>query len=150
MVLPSYEEKKLWLKEMIPVLSPVGRTLVFVATKVGCEMLASFLRDANPSIRIETLHGDKHSSDRQAALRAFEKGQLSALLATDVASRGLDQDCATVVNFDPPKNLDILVHRIGRAGRLAKDEQDFRSGNAYTLLTTKDADFAQVLLNSFE
>lgn len=57
---------------------------------------------------------------------------------------------SSVVCFDPAKNLDTHIHRIGRAGRLAKDEQNYRKGTAYTLLTPKDANFAHVLMNAFE
>jgi ATP-dependent RNA helicase DDX42 len=60
----------------------------------------------------------------------------SALIATDVAARGLDvANVSTVVNFNPAKNLDSHVHCIGRAGRLPKEEH--REGVAYTLLTQK-------------
>lgn len=149
MVLPSYEKKRAWLLEMLPVLSQVGRTLVFVATRNECEELAQVMRQ-NHSMRIETLHGEKHQSDRNAALRAFSRGELDALIATDVASRGLDvKNVSTVVNFDPAKNLDAHVHRIGRAGRLSKDDKH-NKGVAYTLLTSKNADFALVLANAFE
>lgn len=151
MVLPSYEAKKQWLTEMVPVLAGVGRTLIFVATKGDCEVVAGVIRESHPSLVIETLHGDKHPSDRQSALKAFARGQLSALIATDVASRGLDvANVSTVINFDPAKNLDIHVHRVGRAGRLEKENQQHKKGVAYTLLTKKNADFANVLMNAFE
>ncbi|KAI2510732.1 DEAD box helicase-like protein [Fragilaria crotonensis] len=151
MILPNVEAKKAWLQQMLPILVDVGLTLVFVATRVECEALAEAIRESNPSnLKLATLHGDKHATDRQDALRAFTKGQVSALIATDVAARGLDTNVATVISFDPAKNLDVHVHRIGRAGRLAKDEQEYREGTAYTLLTKKDADFAHVLMNSFE
>ena len=151
MVLPSFDAKKQWIKQMVPVLADVGRTLVFVATRVDCETLADIVRGADQSLVIETLHGDKHASDRQTALRAFAKGKLSALIATDVASRGLDiANVSTIVNFDPAKNLDIHTHRVGRAGRLSKDDQKHTEGTAYTLLTGKNADFAHVLMGSFE
>ena len=77
MVLPSYNDKKTWLKEMVPVLAQVGRTLVFVAKRSDCEEIAEMLRQQ--SLRIETLHGEKHQSDRNASLRAFAKGDLDAL-----------------------------------------------------------------------
>ena len=149
MVLPTFAAKKDWIVEMLPILSQVGRTLIFVATRTECEELAETVRAKSPALRIETLHGEKHQSDRNAALRAFSKGDLSALIATDVASRGLDvSNVSTVVNFDPAKNLDAHVHRIGRAGRLAKDKHN--KGVAYTLLTHKNADFAHILMNAFE
>lgn len=82
MVLPNFEAKRAWMTEMVPILGGIGQTLVFVATRDDCETLASAIRQANSSLIVETLHGDKHSSGRQAALRAFEKGRLSALIAT--------------------------------------------------------------------
>jgi ATP-dependent RNA helicase DDX42 len=148
MVLPSYQAKKEWLLEMLPILSQVGRTLVFVATRNECEELALIMREKQ-SLQVETLHGEKHQSDRNASLRAFSNGENTALIATDVAARGLDvQNVSTVVSFDPAKNLDAHVHRIGRAGRLSKDKQN--KGVAYTLLTPKNADFAHVLVNAFQ
>ena len=150
LVLPDRDAKKAFLLEMLPTLQSVGRTLVFVATRESCETLANSVRDKIPDMKIDTLHGDKHQSDRNAALRAFTNGKIQVMIATDVASRGLDvPQVATVLNFDPPKNLDAHVHRIGRAGRLSKDN-DQQTGTAYTLLTTKDADFAHVLSNAFE
>jgi ATP-dependent RNA helicase DDX42 len=152
MVLPDFQAKKEWLQQMLPVLVNVGLTLVFVATRIDCESVADVLRQPalSSNISIATLHGDKHTSDRQKVLKGFMKGQVNVLVATDVAARGIDINVATVVCFDPAKNLDTHVHRIGRAGRLAKNDQEYREGNAYTLLTAKDADFAQVLLNAFE
>lgn len=150
MVLPSPQAKTEFLLEMLPELAQVGRALVFVATRDGCESLAAAVRQRHgSSLGIETLHGDKHQSGRNAALRAFASGDTPVLIATDVAARGLDvADIATVLNYDPAKTLDAHVHRIGRAGRLSKDHQGV--GSAYTLLTSKNADFAHVLMNALE
>lgn len=149
MVLPNEQAKLTFLLEMLPTLMGVGRTIVFVATREGCERLVTRVRERLPDLAVDSLHGDKHQSDRNAALRAFRKGQISVLIATDVAARGLDvPQVATVLNFDPPKNLDSHVHRIGRAGRLQDNAQ--QKGSAYTLLTPKNADFANVLRGAFE
>ena len=148
MVLPNDSAKREFLMEMLPSFADVGRTLVFVATRDGCEDIAGLIRERSPTICVDTLHGDKHQSSRNAALKAFSRGELKVLIATDVASRGLDvPSVATVVNFDAAKNLDSHVHRCGRAGRLSKDSQ--KTGAAYTLLTRKDADFAHVLKDAF-
>ena len=62
---------------------------------------------------------------------------------------GLDiPNVQTVLSFDPAKNLDSHVHRVGRAGRLSNDQQ--QSGSAYTLLTPRNADFASVLRSAFQ
>lgn len=149
MVLPNEDAKRAFLLEMLPIFQDVGRTIVFVATREGCETLATLVRKRLPEFAVDTLHGDKHQSDRNAALRAFTKGRIAVMIATDVAARGLDvPQVATVLNFDPGKNLDGHVHRIGRAGRLKDNEQ--QTGSAYTLLTPRNADFAHVLRGAFE
>jgi ATP-dependent RNA helicase DDX42 len=149
MVLPNEDAKRAFLLEMLPIFQDVGRTIVFVATREGCETLATLVRKRLPEFAVDTLHGDKHQSDRNAALRAFTKGRIAVMIATDVAARGLDvPQVATVLNFDPAKNLDGHVHRIGRAGRLKDNEQ--QTGSAYTLLTPWNADFAHVLRGAFE
>ena len=137
------------------------QTLVFVATKEGCDRLVSQLQTALPTLSVAVLHGDKHASDRTATIRAFAKGRVSTLIATDVASRGLDiPRVSTVVNFHAAKNYDTHVHRIGRAGRWSAREQLSSSqqqqqqqqvgGIAYTLLTPHNAAFANVLFNAWQ
>jgi superfamily II DNA/RNA helicase len=149
MVLPSIAAKMAFLCELLPDLAHVGRTIVFVATRESCESLAAMLRSAH--MVVDTLHGDKHQSDRTKALKAFSRGEIPILIATDVAARGLDvPQVATVLNYDPAKTLDAHVHRVGRAGRLSKDK-DQQVGSAYTLLLTpKNADFAHILQNAFQ
>lgn len=149
MCLPSTEAKQAFLKESLPTFCSVGRTIVFCATREGCEQLAQCLVEDCSIPPLQTLHGDKHPSDRKVALKAFSKGQVKLLIATDVAGRGLDiPQVATVINYDPAKNWDTHVHRIGRAGRLSEDGQ--QEGNAYTLLTPLNSDFAQTLLSAYQ
>ena len=65
-----------------------------------------------------TIHGAKSQKDRDYALEAFKKNNIKVLVATDVASRGLDiKDVRYVVNYDCPKTVEDYVHRIGRTGR---------------------------------
>lgn len=150
MVLKDEETKTQFLLEMLPSWAGVGRTLVFVATRVSCETTASRIRQSVAHIAVETIHGDRHQSSRTEALRSFKAGRVPVLVATDVASRGLDiPSVSTVVCYDPAKNLDTHVHRVGRAGRLAKDGEQKR-GTSYTLLTPRDHRFAQVLQRAFE
>ena len=67
------------------------------------------------------MHGDKSQSQREKALRRFHKGEVAALVATDVAARGIDVDDITqVVNFDAPEDRDTYVHRVGRTGRAGR------------------------------
>ncbi|KAG4189697.1 hypothetical protein ERO13_A08G239000v2 [Gossypium hirsutum] len=94
-------------------------TLVFVETKRGANELERWLsRNGFPAI---AMHGDKVQMEREQALRSFKSGATPILVATDVASRGLDiPHVAHVINFDMPKNIDDYVHRIGRTGRAGK------------------------------
>ena len=152
-VLPHEPAKEAFLIESLATFVSVGRTLIFCATREGVEALAQRLREQNDSILVETLHGDRHQSDRNHALKEFSKGRIKVLVATDVAGRGLDiPSVATVINYDPAKNLDTHVHRVGRAGRLSADSEDSQqqTGTAYTLLTPKQSDFAHVLRNAME
>ena len=67
------------------------------------------------------MHGDKSQSQREKALRRFHKGDVAALVATDVAARGIDVDDITqVVNFDAPEDRETYVHRVGRTGRAGR------------------------------
>ena len=169
MVVPSRDSKIQWLVEMLPILSPLGRCLVFVATRADCDFLAQMIQ-SSPSFEggaatatnntvIVSIHGDKDQRDRNSAIAQFKKQSQAILIATDVASRGLDiPDVVTVINFDAAKNIDSHVHRVGRAGRLSKDGDgndgvaggQHQRGVVYTLLTEKDSDFAQSLVEAFE
>jgi ATP-dependent RNA helicase RhlE len=96
-----------------------GRTLVFVRTKRGADRLAKRLR----AHRVEAvaMHGDKSQGQRERALARFESGDVHALIATDVAARGIDVEGVThVVNFDAPGDRDAYVHRVGRTGRAGR------------------------------
>ena len=93
-----------------------GRTLVFVRTKRGADRLVKRLRARK--IEAVAMHGDKSQGQRERALARFESGDVNALIATDVAARGIDVDGIThVVNFDAPGDRDSYVHRVGRTGR---------------------------------
>ena len=93
-----------------------GSFLVFVRTKHGADRVARRLaRSGHAAIQI---HGDRSQSQRNQALRNFSEGRHRALVATDVAARGLDvANVAHVVNFDLPKVAEDFVHRVGRTGR---------------------------------
>lgn len=93
-----------------------GLVLVFAQTKRGADVLEYNLRKNN--INAASIHGDKSQWERENALRSFKFGRVGVLVATDVASRGLDISNVThVVNFDLPSNIDDYIHRIGRTGR---------------------------------
>lgn len=85
-------------------------------TKKSVDYLKDFLDRAN--YNVISIHGDKTQNKRQEAINSFSKGEVPILIATDVASRGLDfPNVAYVFNYDLPKNIDDYVHRIGRTGR---------------------------------
>jgi superfamily II DNA/RNA helicase len=93
-----------------------GRTLVFVRTKRGADRLVRKLDRAK--VRAVAMHGNKSQNQRRRALADFERGKTDTLIATDVASRGIDvEDITHVINFDAPGDRDTYVHRTGRTGR---------------------------------
>lgn len=95
------------------------KVVVFGRTKHGLNKLASQLTQRNVSVAI--IHGNKSQPQRQRALDNFKKHKVQALLATDVASRGLDiDDVSHVINFDLPQTKEDYIHRIGRTGRADK------------------------------
>ncbi len=92
------------------------RTLVFTRTKHGADKVVRHL--AKAGIRAEAIHGNKSQSARERVLRMFKSQHPPVLVATDVASRGLDiDDVSHVVNFDIPVVAEAYVHRIGRTAR---------------------------------
>jgi ATP-dependent RNA helicase RhlE len=104
-----------------------GLTLVFVRTKRGADRLAKRL--AGHGVKAKALHGDLSQRARQRALDGFERGSVRVLVATDVASRGLDiEGVEHVINFDPPDEEKAYLHRTGRTGRAG------RSGVATTFV----------------
>ncbi len=96
-----------------------SRSLVFVRTKRGADRLVKRLKAHG--VDALAMHGDKSQSQREKALARFDSGRLDALVATDVAARGIDVDGIThVINFDAPEDRDTYVHRVGRTGRAGR------------------------------
>jgi len=101
------------------------QALVFVRTKIRCDQLFRTLRDQG--MNVKAIHGDMTQGARDGVMISFKEGRLPLLIATDVASRGLDiTGVSHVINFDVPISPDVYVHRIGRTGRVG------RSGRAIT------------------
>ena len=93
-----------------------GQCLIFVRTKRRADALAKFMQTRG--FAIDALHGDMRQGLRQKVLRNFRDGKLQALIATDVAARGIDvAGLSHVVNFDLTDTPEAYVHRIGRTGR---------------------------------
>ncbi len=94
----------------------MNRVIVFTRTKHGANRVALQLEAAG--IKASAIHGNKSQSARQQALNDFKAGKLRILVATDLASRGIDVDnISHVVNFELPEDPDSYVHRIGRTAR---------------------------------
>lgn len=111
------EEKCSYLFDLLQSVS--GRTLVFVKTKKEADWLAEYLLRSGFSA--VAIHGDRVQSERDAALKAFKRAESPIMVATDVASRGLDIPNVThVINYDMPQAIDDYTHRIGRTGRAGK------------------------------
>ena len=111
--------------------SEKGRTLVFARTKRGTERLAKHL--VREGFLAAMIHGDRSQPQRTSALNGFDEGQFKVLVATDVASRGLDiESVAHVINYDLPSLPEDFVHRIGRTGRAGA------RGHASTLVTSAE------------
>ena len=94
----------------------MNRVIVFTRTKHGANKVVETLEKAG--IEASAIHGNKSQNARQAALNGFKAGKLRVLVATDIASRGIDVDNVThVVNYELPDVADTYVHRIGRTAR---------------------------------
>jgi ATP-dependent RNA helicase RhlE len=94
----------------------MARVLVFTRTKHGANRVAEHLNRGG--VCSEAIHGNKSQSARERALAGFKKGNVRVLVATDIASRGIDVDGIThVINFEIPNEPESYVHRIGRTGR---------------------------------
>ena len=92
------------------------RVMIFCNTKHMCQRLCDDFQRAGADC--ECIHGDIRQSQREKAMQRYRDGKLSILIATDVASRGIDvDDVDCVINFDVPEENEYYVHRIGRTGR---------------------------------
>ncbi len=97
-----------------------AKVLIFGRTKWGVQKLSDELVERG--FNVDAIHGNKKQSRRLRILDKFKRSELQILLATDVASRGLDIDDVThVINYDPPESYEVYIHRIGRTGRATKD-----------------------------
>jgi superfamily II DNA/RNA helicase len=104
----------------VDVVRAVGSTIVFCRTKRGADQVARKL--AHLGVRTAAIHGNRSQGQRDRALRAFAGGELQALVATDVAARGVHvDDVACVVHWDPSDDLAAYVHRSGRTARAGAD-----------------------------
>ena len=113
-----------------------SQVLVFTRTKFGANNVAEFL--TKNGIHAMALHGNKSQAARTQALAGFKSGDIRALVATDIAARGIDiDDLPHVVNYEIPNVCEDYVHRIGRTGRAGAD------GTAVNLVCLDEEGFMQ-------
>ncbi|CAM9318730.1 unnamed protein product [Scytosiphon promiscuus] len=124
-------QKKTKVVELLRAHDKDDRVLVFINTKKNADMLGRQLEQAGFSTVV--LHGGKTQDQREENLESFRDGVYTVLVATDVASRGLDiPDVKEVINYELPSKIETYCHRIGRTGRAGKD------GIATSFLTEHD------------
>ncbi len=120
--------------------SSKNNILIFRRTKFGVDKLEKTLK--RNGYQVVSFHGDKTQNARQEALNKFKNNEVNILIATDVASRGIDiTDLDIVINFDMPNIPETYVHRIGRTGRAGK------SGNAYSLCSRDEKSYVKSIQN---
>ncbi|XP_027500548.1 probable ATP-dependent RNA helicase DDX43 isoform X2 [Corapipo altera] len=142
-VIIAEEEKRAFMHGFIESMKPKDKVIIFVGKKLTADDLASDF--GIQGIPVQSLHGNREQCDREQALDDFKKGRVKILVATDLASRGLDvHDITHVFNFDFPRNIEEYVHRVGRTGRAG------RTGEAVTLVTKNDWKFASELIEILE
>jgi ATP-dependent RNA helicase RhlE len=106
----------------------VTKAIIFDDTQRAVERLSKELQGRG--FKADDIHGGKTQGQRQRALNRFKKDEVTILVATDVAARGIDvKDISHVINYSTPQNYETYVHRIGRAGRAGN------TGNALTFVT---------------
>ena len=105
--------------------------VIFCRTKIQCEEIANKL--ISRGYDAQALHGDLSQREREVILKRMKEKRLSILVATDVASRGLDiQELTHVINYSIPEDPEIYIHRVGRTGRAGHE------GTAITLITPRE------------
>jgi len=106
--------------------------LIFCRTKHGADRIAGLLKRNNHAVAV--LHSNRTQREREQALAGFRNGKFEALVATDIAARGLDiAEVSHVINYDVPQHPEDYIHRIGRTGRAE------HSGDAFTIMTAEDS-----------
>jgi len=138
-VCSDFEKRGKLIKHLDQISSENAKVLIFVGTKRVADDITKYLRqDGWPALAI---HGDKEQRERDWVLGEFKAGRSPILIATDVASRGLDvKDVGYVINYDFPNNCEDYIHRIGRTGRAGM------KGTSYTYFTTDNSKSARELI----
>merc|ERR1712063_238185 len=132
-------DKRARLKRLLDKVMDGSKILIFAQTKRDGDQLTREMRlDGWPALCI---HGDKKQEERDWVLKEFKEGKSPILVATDVASRGLDvKDIKYVINYDFPGSIEDYIHRVGRTGRAGA------TGSSYTFFTADKARHAPDLI----
>jgi len=128
---PTTDEMKKRMLTHLLDRTATGQVMIFTRTKRRARFLALDLKKVG--LRVAPLQGNMSQNKRQNAINGFRNGKSDILVATDIASRGIDVSEVThVINFDMPNTVDNYIHRIGRTGRADKN------GEAFTFCTNED------------
>ncbi|KYN40574.1 putative ATP-dependent RNA helicase DDX43 [Trachymyrmex septentrionalis] len=137
------DEKIDMMHQFFQEMGPQDKVIVFFGKKSKVDDVSSDLALTN--IDCQSIHGDRDQSDREQALEDLKTGAVQILLATDVASRGIDiEDITHVLNYDFPRDIEEYVHRVGRTGRAG------RTGESITFMTRQDWHHAKALIDILE
>ncbi|XP_015607166.1 probable ATP-dependent RNA helicase DDX43 [Cephus cinctus] len=137
------EEKTDMLHNFFQNMSENDKVIVFFGKKTRVDELSSNL--ALSGVNCQSIHGGRDQLDREQALEDIKTGVVRILLATDVASRGIDiEDLTYVYNYDFPRDIEEYVHRVGRTGRAG------RTGESISLMTRGDWSHARELIAILE
>lgn len=139
-VMCEEDNKKDELIRFITSLRQKEKAIVFVGRKCVVDLLSVEMLEEGLHVCI--MHGDINQEDREQSLQDLKSGRSKVLIATDVASRGIDvNDVTHILNYDCPRDMEEYVHRVGRTGRAG------RSGVAITLITRSDWSRAEKLID---
>merc|ERR1712226_1413729 len=132
-------DKKQRLRRLLEKVMDGSKILIFAQTKrEGDDLTREMRTDGFPALCI---HGDKKQEEREWVLKEFKEGKSPILVATDVASRGLDvKDIKYVINYDFPNQIEDYIHRVGRTGRAGA------TGSSYTFFTADKSRMAKDLI----
>ncbi|BGP43641.1 ATP-dependent RNA helicase dbp2 [Rhodotorula kratochvilovae] len=138
-VCSDFEKRGKLIKHLEKISAENAKVLIFIGTKRVADDLTKYLRqDGWPALAI---HGDKQQQERDWVLGEFKSGRSPIMIATDVASRGLDvKDIGYVINYDMPNGIEDYIHRIGRTGRAGA------KGTAYSYVTPDQGRMAKDLV----
>jgi ATP-dependent RNA helicase RhlE len=135
---PVAMDQKFELLEALLERTNYDSVLIFVRTKDAADRVAARLKAANHAVAV--LHSNKTQAQRLEALEGFKNARYEVMVATDIASRGIDvAGVSHVINYDVPQHPEDYVHRIGRTGRAQT------VGEAFTIITAEDLDYVAAI-----